>query len=615
MSDRWQLRAEDAKSVYVAELTGPAEIGRQAYNDEKPPEHFQFKVRGREEDKDKDGWRVVIAPREENTISRKHLGVKPLPDGRFQLSNLSTNQVIGLPNNQELPPGGSFKASLPVALRVGNKTVRLTPIDEGDLASLPMATMAPGALSLLVGIQATMAGRSKMPGSMETDQLMEWLQTFLGLLHSAAGSEDFYTKAARALVDLVKLDSGRVLFRNGMEWQEQTVQSGTPIPQQPWRPSTRVLSGVLEHKKTHWQLPAAGPGASTSGVDAVVAAPILNRKGEVIGALYGERRADSLSHGKHPLSMLDAMLVEVLASGVAAGLARVNEEQAAIRARTQMEQYFGPGKAAKLVDHPELLVGRDTEVSVLFCDIRGFSGISEKLGPEKTVKWIGDIMSVLSQCVLDHEGVVLDYIGDELMAMWGAPEDQPDHAKRACRSALAMMECLPGLNERWQSTLGVPLNLGVGINSGVARVGNTGSTMKFKYGALGNTVNLASRVQGATKHLKVPLLITEATQAKLDSSFATRRLCQVCVVNIKQPVTLYELAAPNNDSWGKLRTGYEDALTLFHKSEFGPATALLGRLIADYPNDGPTLLLLSRAVACLVEEPESFDPVMVLSGK
>ena len=94
--------------------------------------------------------------------------------------------------------------------------------------------------------------------------------------------------------------------------------------------------------------------------------------------------------------MLDAMLVEVLAGGVAAGLARVEQEQAALRARLQMEQYFGPGKAAKLVDHPELLVGRDTSVSVLFCDIRGFSRISEKLGPARTVEWIGDVMSVLS---------------------------------------------------------------------------------------------------------------------------------------------------------------------------------------------------------------------------
>jgi adenylate cyclase len=611
MTEHWQLRVEDARSVYVADLSGPAEIGRQQNKDEKHPAHFPIK----------DGWRVVIAPLEEITISRRHLEVRPLPDGRFHLSNKSANQVIGLPSNQELEPGGTFKVSLPVALRVGNKTVRLQIVEEEEnLASLPMATMAPGSLSLMAGVQATFAARSKSQGvGMETEHLMEWLQAFLGLLHSAAGSEDFYVKAARALVDLVKLDSGRVLFHAGGQWQEKAAQACSPPqqkqPQQEWRPSSRVLAGVLQEKKTFWQVPDARAGASTTGLDAVVAAPILDRTGQVIGALYGERRLDNVLRGNRPLSMLDAMLVEVLASGVAAGLARVEQEQAALRARLQMEQYFGPGKAAKLVDHPELLVGKDTSVSVLFCDIRAFSRISERLGPAQTVRWIGDVMSVLSHCVLKHDGVVVDYIGDELMAMWGAPEDQPDHATLACRTALAMYSCLPGLNEKWQATLGEPLNLGIGVNSGIAQVGNVGSDIKFKYGALGNTVNLASRVQGATKHLKARLLITEATQSYLDAAFHTRQLCQVRVVNIAQPVTLFELVEPNNDSWAGLKQGYEEALAAFYKAEFRRTCQILGRLILDHPYDGPALLLLSRAVACLVEEPNPFDPVMVLQGK
>src|SRR5207248_3044278 len=108
----------------------------------------------------------------------------------------------------------------------------------------------------------------------------------------------------------------------------------------------------------------------------------------------------------------------------------------------------------------------------------------------------------LCEIVLDHEGVVVDQIGDELMVMWGAPEVQPNHAVLACRAALAMFECLPSLNERWLSIIGEPIKLGIGINSGIAQVGNVGSKIKFKYGALGNTVNLASRVQGATKHVK-----------------------------------------------------------------------------------------------------------------
>ena len=127
------------------------------------------------------------------------------------------------------------------------------------------------------------------------------------------------------------------------------------------------------------------------------------------------------------------------------------------------------------------------------------------------------------------------------MAMWGAPEKQPDHAKLACTAALVMQGQLPKLNERWQAFLGEPMGLGIGINAGVARVGNTGSQRKFKYGALGNTVNLASRVQGATKYLKTGLLIAGSVHAQLTAEFDTRQLCRARVVNIAEPVDLYEL--------------------------------------------------------------------------
>src|SRR5207253_6509050 len=117
---------------------------------------------------------------------------------------------------------------------------------------------------------------------------------------------------------------------------------------------------------------------------------------------------------------------------------------------------------------------------------------------------------------------------------------------------------LPKLNERWEPLLHEPTNLGIGINSGWARVGNTGSQTKFKYGPLGNTVNLASRVQGATKYLKTRLLVTGATQAPLDASVPKRRLCKVAVVNIAEPVDIYELVPPGQENWQTLKKSYEE---------------------------------------------------------
>ena len=112
-----------------------------------------------------------------------------------------------------------------------------------------------------------------------------------------------------------------------------------------------------------------------------------------------------------------------------------------------------------------------------------------------------------------------------------------------------MLASLPEMSERWQSVLGEPIDLGIGVNTGVAQVGNTGSHRKFKYGALGNTVNLASRVQGATKYMKTRLLVTGSTRAQLDDEVACRRLCTVGVVNINQPVDLYELVPSGLAGW------------------------------------------------------------------
>ena len=296
-------------------------------------------------------------------------------------------------------------------------------------------------------------------------------------------------------------------------------------------------------------------GSSLAGVDSVVAAPILDRKGVVIAVLYGERRLNSVVTTGKRVSKLDAMLIELLAGGVATGLARLEQERAAVSFQTQLEQFFTPELARQLATRPELLIGQDLEITALFCDIRGFSRISRNHGPTFTLDWINDVLSTLSDCVLAHDGVVVDYIGDELLAMWGAPEPQPDHAERACRAAIEMMGCLTALNERWQGPLGEAMGFGIGVNTGIARVGNTGSRRKFKYGPLGDTVNVASRVQGASKYFKSSLLITRATRDRLGPEFQARRLGNARVVNIAEAIALFELCSPDQPERARARCG------------------------------------------------------------
>ena len=171
------------------------------------------------------------------------------------------------------------------------------------------------------------------------------------------------------------------------------------------------------------------------------------------------------------------------------------------------------------------------------------------------------------------------------------------------------------LYARWLPVLHAATEIGIGINTGRAQVGNTGSSRKFKYGALGNTVNLASRVQGATRYLKTRLVITGTTRAQLDERFATRRLGKAAVVNIAEPVEIHELVAPGQPRWAEIRGAYEAALAKFEAGDFRGAIRVLGNLLAEHPDDGPSLILMSRAVNGQVDESSAFDPVWKLPGK
>jgi adenylate cyclase len=312
--------------------------------------------------------------------------------------------------------------------------------------------------------------------------------------------------------------------------------------------------------------------------------------------------------------MPEAMLVEVLAGGVAAGLERVKQEKKAIEAEVLFEQFFTPELAKQLLDNPNMLESRESEVTLLFCDIRGFSRISEHLGPAATMDWVNDVMGALSDCVSAHDGVLVDYIGDELLAMWGAPKEQPDHALLACRAAIDMLDVIPTLNARWKSVIETGFDLGIGINTGPARVGNTGTKRKFKYGPLGNSVNLASRLQGATKYFKTRVLVSGNTYGQVGGKIPARKLGQIRVINIEQAVEIYELSPPNQANLEPLRKGYEQALEAFEAGNFSQAARTLGILQLEFPNDGPSLILLSRVVNAKVDY-STYDKVWTLPSK
>ena len=596
---------DNQQLVFTGETCVALELGRQR----DPTEHLYILQTSPER------VRLAIAPLNERSISRQHALFQMSAPSVVRITNLSSNLPIRITGKNSIAPGQEHEHELPLLLSIGGCAVRLQtgePAAE-ELKMLAEATRAPGLASHGIATFAPLPAAA--PGALASPALVRWLQIVMEVLQVAATAEDFYATAAQAIVDLASLDSGRVLCRTPTGWKPVAFAGRDKDEAAP--ASTHVLEKVRSDRRTFWQLgnePSAG-AASLVAVKSVVAAPILNRSRDVVAVLYGDRLRSGIAE-KTPITELEARLVELLACGVAAGLARVEQETAAIAAVTRFEEFFTPALARRLAVEPDLLKGRKCQVTLLFCDIRGFSRISERLGAERTFDWVGDVMSSLSDAVLANQCVLVDYIGDELLAMWGAPEEQPDQARLACRAALQMMACLPSLNDRWRAKLGEPFTFGIGINSGEAHVGNTGSRQKFKYGPLGNTVNLASRVQGATKHLKCDLLVTSSTHAQLGPDFFTRRICRARVVNINEPVDLYEVCAGDEPEWQLLRAGYEAALAAFETADFRTAARTVGALAGQFPADGPILLLLARAAKLLAEgKLEKFEPVWTLTGK
>jgi adenylate cyclase len=448
----------------------------------------------------------------------------------------------------------------------------------------------------------------------DPETLARWLDTVLALQEITAGSEDFYRQTAKAMVELIDLELGMVLLRRNQAWTVAGAYAANDRVSVHY--SRTLLSRVASERRTFYLdlNSLAEVTASLAKVSAAVVSPIFDICEDVVGALYGMRTDTAVA--RRGIQPLEAQLVQLLASAVGSHMVRA----AAARTRVQFEQFFSPELVRELERDPNLLEGRSQEVTVLFSDLRGFTRLSLELGPQVTCRLLRDMMERLTEPIVGHGGVIVDYAGDGILAMWNAPSRQLNHALRACSAALDMLGMMTDLNERWRETAGGKLALGIGINTGIAQVGNTGSNRKFKYGPHGHTVNLASRVQDATKKLGLPLLITDATRASLSLEMAVRRLGKVHLPGIQEPVVLFELhgrTAPLQ--WQAQRDTYELALEQYERGEWAKACQSLLPLLQLFEQegyqDGPTLKLLRRAGECLEARPDPFDAIIEVSTK
>ena len=263
----------------------------------------------------------------------------------------------------------------------------------------------------------------------------------------------------------------------------------------------------------------------------------------------------------------------------------LHEERQRRQIRGAFSQYLSPALVEQLAKDPQKLVlgGASRETSVLFTDVRGFTSIAElyKDDPQGLTRLMNGFLTPLSRVVIDHKGTIDKYMGDAIMAFWNAPLDDPVHAINACSAALEMLERLKDLNQRRREEADggdmpfIPLDVGIGINTGQCVVGNMGSDLRFDYSVMGDSVNLASRLEGQSKSYGVPIIVGSRTAELVEDKFALLQLDAIRVKGKAEPETIHTVLGQGDvrqaQSFTRLNSGMADMLSLYRNRAWNEA--------------------------------------------
>ncbi|HPC85079.1 MAG TPA: adenylate/guanylate cyclase domain-containing protein [Smithellaceae bacterium] len=296
------------------------------------------------------------------------------------------------------------------------------------------------------------------------------------------------------------------------------------------------------------------------------------------------------------------------------------EEREKKKIRGAFQYYLTSSVINEMLKDPDKLKlgGDKKDLTVLFSDIRGFTTISEKMTPEELVALLNEYLTTMTNQVFHYDGLLDKYMGDAIMAVFGAPLDQPDHALRACRTALAMMEELHRLQEKWKAEGRPVFDIGIGLNSGDMVVGNMGSEMRFDYTVMGDMVNLGSRLEGTNKEYGTNIIISEFTYEKVKDAMCCRELDGVRVKGKLKPVKIYELLGEKKDeaAFKELLEGFAKGLALYREAKWDEAIAAFEGVLALRPNDYPSKMYVERCKNLKENPPpEPWDGVFVMTKK
>jgi len=300
----------------------------------------------------------------------------------------------------------------------------------------------------------------------------------------------------------------------------------------------------------------------------------------------------------------------------------VSEQRERRRLRNAFGQYVAPEVVEAIVKNPDQLQlgGEEKELTVLFSDLQGFTSYSERYTPQQMIELLSEYYARMTERVFERGGTLKEYVGDEMMAIFGAPIEQPDHAARACAAALDMQAHRAAMTREWASIGRPPLVARTGINTGRMLVGNLGSKYRFSYGVLGDNVNLGSRLEGLNKQYGTEILLGEGTAKLLGDAFLLREVDQVQVVGKQKPVRIYELVGHADvklhPSELAALAEYRAALEAYRAQRWRDAITLFESVLATRKSDGPALVMVERCKSYLeAPPPDDWDGVYVATRK
>ncbi|MBU6480003.1 MAG: adenylate/guanylate cyclase domain-containing protein [Nitrospirae bacterium] len=561
-------------------------------------------------------------------------------------------------DDQEPQPTGTLKtyadAKLPTPLFAqaahGLGYINLTPDIDGTTRRLPLLARARNqtflhittavARDLLTADRATLRRRELQLGSMtipltpEHEMVIDW--------HGTLENRVYHVYPIGAVLrSYTDMQEGKpplldpALFRDKIVFVATTAAGTYDLrvtPLSPFAPGVLIhmsaLDNILRHRHLQpaswWMFAASTLILTLATAWAFMLIQSQWVKAAAIGGLaiayYGLAVHAFTSHGL----WLDLAVPEG-ALAVSFAAASTVEYLTEGRHRRQLRTVFDKYMAAEVVDeimrNPEAirLGGERKELSVFFSDVAGFTSLSEQLDPETLVELLNKYLSAMTDIILRHRGNVNKYLGDGIMAIFGAPRGDPNHASLACFAALDSQSELARLREQWKAEGQPEISARIGINSGWLVVGNMGSQARMEYTVMGDTVNLASRLEGANKFYDTLILLGPRTYELAAQDIEAREVDLMRVKGKKEPVVVFELLARKgrlSAEQHRVMKTYSEGLEAYKRRDFKTAAAQFEAALALDPGDGPSRVYLERAREYLVAPPPAdWDGVYELKSK